>query len=153
MPAQDFAFVTTMWPEVLRAGVGDSGSGNAAMTVLCNNYWPSIYAFVRRSGFNKEESEDITQDFFMHLIGKQFHLSADPERGRFRTFLLASLKNFVSNRQRDAARQKRGGGTEIVALDLSGAESKLALEIASSDTPEKAYHRSWANQLLSLIHI
>ncbi len=143
-------FVTTLWSEVFRAGDEDQSQGAVALEALCQKYWPPLYLFVRKSGFAAPDAEDITQAFFLRLVEKKFHLAADQERGRFRTFLLGSMKNFVSNWRRDAWRLKRGGGAEMVSLDLEDAEQLVADELKSSDDPEVTFHRNWAHRLLEL---
>ena len=121
------------------------------MEALCQKYWPPLYAFVRKSGYAPHEAEDITQSFFERLLEKNFHLAANPERGRFRSFLLGSMRNFLANWHRDAACQKRGGGAEVFSLDLEGAEQMIARQLEASDDPEKMYHRSWAIRLMEVV--
>lgn len=122
------AFVTTLWSDVLRAGDESGSAAGDAMESLCRKYWPPLYLFVRKSGFAQHDAEDITQAFSLRLADKKFHQSADPERGRFRTFLLGSLKNFMANWRRDARRLKRGGGAESVSLQLEDMEQLVAAE-------------------------
>lgn len=120
------------------------------METLCRSYWYPLYAYVRRSGHSHEESADLTQEFFAHLIGKGLLTRADPERGRLRNFLLTALQRFLRDEWRAQNRQKRGGGGVILSIDEATAEGLYAREPSHMDTPEKLYHRRWALTLLEL---
>ncbi len=111
-PAPAGCFVTTHWSVVLTAGRSDTTRARAALEQLCRNYWQPLYAYVRRTGHSREEAEDLTQEFFARLLAQNTVARADPARGRFRSFLLASLKHFLANEWEKARAQKRGGGAQ-----------------------------------------
>ena len=117
--SQVAAFTTTHWSVVLAAGQGDSPQAAAALEQLCRTYWYPIYAYVRRQGHRPEDAEDLTQAFFAGLLAKQFLREAAPERGRFRSFLLASLRHFLVDQLRHAEAAKRGGAQRLISLDAS----------------------------------
>lgn len=141
-PAQLFA--TTQWTAVLAAGDGSSPEAYRALEQLCATYWYPLYAYVRRQGRCVEDAEDLTQEFFARLLEGKLLRRADPNRGRFRTFLLASLKNFLINEWSKAKREKRGGGCQVISLDTEQTESRFKAEPADNRTPEKAFARRWA---------
>ena len=128
-------------------GAGSPGTAQA-MTELCRTYWYPLYAFLRRRGHESHEAEDLTQDFFAHLLGRPFLANVDRDKGRFRLFLLASLKNFLSDQRDRAAAQKRGGGRAIISLDGLDAEARYRLEPAQDITPEKMFEKQWALSVL-----
>src|SRR5262245_17222315 len=121
-------FRTTRWSAVLLAARKSMPDAGAALETLCRNYWYPLYAFVRRSGRSPEQAEDLTQEYFSRLLAGNGLAEANPERGRFRSFLLGSMKNLLANDWRDANRLKRGGAREIVAWDHLEAEERYALE-------------------------
>lgn len=141
-------FETTHWSVVQRAGDSQSPESAAALEKLCRAYWYPLYAFVRASGHGPEEAQDLTQEFFAQLLEKKWLGRADPERGRFRTFLLASVKNLMANEWKRAHRVKRGGG-RVLSLDAMEAEERYRLEPADEATPEKIFERRWATTLLA----
>src|SRR5438132_1199138 len=106
MPSSDFQ--STHWSIVLRAGGADDSDARDALAFLCQRYWYPLYAFVRKKGIDRAQAEDVTQGFFARLIEKQVLEQATPARGRFRSFLLAALRNFLSNEWDQAQAQKRG---------------------------------------------
>ena len=122
-----------------------------ALENLCRSYWYPIYAFVRRKGHDRATAEDLTQGFFLKLLDKQYLRDVDRERGRFRTFLLASLKHFLSNEREYANAKRRGGDTTTFSLDFANAEQRYAREPADSWTPEAVFDREWALALLSRV--
>jgi RNA polymerase sigma factor (sigma-70 family) len=133
-----------MWSQVQAAGRRDSPEAQFALEALCRLYWKPVYAFLRRSGHAEHAAEDLTQGFFAELLQKNLLQKADPERGRFRSFLLGALKFFVSNQQaRDHAR-KRGGGMRFVPVDAEPAEGSASLELATHLSPERLFDRKWA---------
>ena len=142
-------FVTTHWSVVLAAGDAAQPDAHAALTKLCRQYWPPLYAFVRRSGHTPEDACDLTQEFFARLLEKNWIAQASPERGRFRSFLLASLKHFLANEWNRAQCRKRGGGRDLVPLDAATAEERYAMEPRDVATPEVLYERRWAMTLLA----
>jgi RNA polymerase sigma factor (sigma-70 family) len=146
-------FPTTQWSLVLIAGEGFGEESRQALSTLCGAYWYPLYAFVRREGYSHEEAQDLTQAFFTKLLDKKYLKDCDRDRGRFRTFLLAALKHFLSN-QRDWDRaQKRGGGAPTLSLDIlmESGESRYRLEPHSALTPEKSFERQWALAVLDRV--
>src|SRR6185436_7153471 len=115
-------FATTHWSVVLAAGHGSGTGAQAALEKLCRAYWFPLYVFARRQGNSPEDAQDLTQDFFCRLLEKNYLAKADPDRGKFRTFLLRSLKHFLVNEWKRAGRLKRGGGVEFLSIDTKEAE-------------------------------
>ena len=142
------SFATTHWSLVLAAGHGSRPDAGAALATLCEAYWYPLYYYVRRCGYRAEEAQDLTQEFFAKLLEKGSLKVADPDRGRFRSFLLASLTHFLANEWRRASARKRGGGKPAISLDAESAETRYRREPAHDLTPEKAYERRWALLLL-----
>jgi RNA polymerase sigma factor (sigma-70 family) len=142
-------FATTRWSVVLGAGGQDSGiDARAALAALCETYWAPLYTYLRRSGSSPADAEDCVQGFLASLLERNDLAQVHPGRGRFRSFLLASLKHFQSN-QRDRERaQKRGGGRAIVSLDAASAEQRYATEQADRWSPEALFDRAWALTVL-----
>ena len=141
-------FATTRWSRVLAAGSSRSSRSEEALAELCTEYWYPLYAYVRRRGYNSDDARDLTQSFFVHLLDKNRLAMADPTRGRFRTFLLTSMKNFVNGEWRKKAAQKRGAGVETVSLDFQSGEQRHGLEPSHSLSPEAIYERQWALGIL-----
>ncbi|MDB6170780.1 MAG: polymerase sigma factor, sigma-70 family [Chthoniobacteraceae bacterium] len=136
-------FSATRWSVILTATT-DSPDAAAALAILCRAYWFPLYAFVRRYGLTPHDAEDATQGFFVHLLGKQVLGSVDREKGRFRTFLLASLKHFLADERDRAHAQKRGGGHCPVSLESCTAEQRYALEPLDELSPDRLFDRRWA---------
>jgi RNA polymerase sigma-70 factor (ECF subfamily) len=134
-------FDTTSW-SLIRA-VGDV----QAFDTFVRIYWKPLYFFVRQHGQDNESAKDIVQDFLTSVLERGTLSKADPARGRFRTFLLASLTNFMKDCAKAAARQKRGGDQTILSLDFAGGEREYTLEVASGESPETVLHRTWAKTL------
>ena len=145
------AFVTTHWSLVVSSGRNDTTQARNALEKLCRAYWFPIYAFVRRQGHNPHDAQDLTQEFFARLLAKNQLAGADPNRGRFRSFLLAALKHFLANEWHKARAQKRGGGQVPIPIDASTAESKCGIDPADHLTAEKIYERRWALTLLDQV--
>jgi RNA polymerase sigma-70 factor (ECF subfamily) len=141
-------FATTHWSVVLAAGRPKSSSYRQALETLCRTYWFPLYAYLRRHGCNSHQAQDYTQAFFTALLAKGGLDLADPRRGKFRSFLLASLKHFLSNERARARAKKRGGGRKALSLDFENAESQYALEPRDELSPEKLFERSWALTVL-----
>jgi RNA polymerase sigma factor (sigma-70 family) len=141
-------FVTTHWSLVLSARDPGAPQSAAALEKLCRAYWPPIYAFVRRQGHKPEDAQDLTQEFFARLLEKNFLVQVNQARGRFRSFLLASLKHFLANEWNKAKAQKRGGGKIFVPIDLANTETSFGFEPADNLTAEKIFERRWALTLL-----
>jgi RNA polymerase sigma-70 factor (ECF subfamily) len=136
---------------VLAAGKGASPDADAALASLCQTYWYPLYAFVRRLGHQPADAQDLTQEFFARLLEKQYLRAADPERGRFRSFLLSSVKHFLSKERDRTKAYKRGGGRKVLLLDFEAGESRYSLEPTHEVTAEKIYERRWALTLLDQV--
>jgi RNA polymerase sigma-70 factor (ECF subfamily) len=133
---------------VLRADAQDTTTAQAALAKLCQAYWFPLYSFVRRRGYSVHDAQDLTQEFFARLLRERILARADPERGRFRSFLLANLKNFLANEWDRAHAQKRGGGQVIFSLDYDSAETSYRSEPASTLTPERIFDQRCAMALM-----
>jgi len=144
----DLRFTTTHWSVVLLAGQADSPQANEALEKLCRTYWYPLYVYVRRQGNGPEDAQDLTQIFFSRLLEKNCFAKADRDRGKFRTFLLGSLKNFLVNEWKRAGRLKRGGGVEFLSFDANLAEDRYATEPANDANPDAAYEQRWAVTLI-----
>jgi RNA polymerase sigma-70 factor (ECF subfamily) len=143
------AFDTTNWSVIVRAAADDSATAREALAALFEVYWYPVYAMVRRYGHNATDAEDLAQAYFARLIEKGWVKEVRPEHGRFRSFLLVSVRNFLHN-ERDRERAvKRGGRTRAISLDGAAAEQRYALEPVESSTPETIFERAWANEVLS----
>jgi RNA polymerase sigma-70 factor (ECF subfamily) len=140
-------FATTHWSVVTAASDESSPAAQEALEKLCRTYWYPLYAFVRRQGHLPEDAEDLTQAFFAKLIGKHFIRRAQRERGRFRTFLLTSLKNFLVNEWKHGQAAKRGGEHPHLSWDSALAESLYEVESATASTPETIFERRYAATL------
>jgi RNA polymerase sigma-70 factor (ECF subfamily) len=147
--ASDFA--TTHWSVVLAARDGASPQSRAALAALCSTYWYPLYAFVRRWGRDAEAAADLTQDFFVRLLEKDYLQVVDRGKGKFRSFLLASFQHFLLNKHDRARAQKRGGGREVLSIDQASAEQRYGLEPAHDLSAEKLYERRWALTLLDQV--
>ena len=138
---------------VLRAGGERSAESARALEELCRAYWYPLYAFVRRKGHAHEAAQDLTQAFFAKLLEKGRLAQADPERGRFRTFLLHALDNFLRTQHRDATTQKRGGGRDLVSWDAPAAAERYAAEPPDDASPANLFERQWVNVLLESVFL
>jgi RNA polymerase sigma-70 factor (ECF subfamily) len=118
---------------------------------LCRVYWYPVYAYTRHRGWSHAEAQDLTQEFFTRLLEKDVLASVDEGRGRFRSFLLAACKNFLSNERDRARAQKRGGGRHLLSLDFSTAEGRYRSEPAFAETPARLFERRWALTLLDQV--
>jgi len=143
-------FTTTHWSVVLKAGDGASPLAFGALEQLCRAYWFPLYVYVRRQGFMPPEAQDITQGFFHQLIAKEFLKDVDPNKGRFRSFLLAAIKHYILNARKHAGRLKRGGDQIMVPFDAGLAETRFQAEPATESTAERAFDRRWAMTVMEL---
>lgn len=150
-PPNQPGFATTQWSLILRATQPSDSNARTALEELCQRYWFPLYAFARRRVAEVHEAQDLTQEFFLRLLEKNSLAAASPERGRFRNFLLSSLKNFLANEWDRANTQKRGGGRERLSLDWDSGESRLSFEPTHTDTPEREFERQWALTLLDVV--
>jgi RNA polymerase sigma factor (sigma-70 family) len=144
------SFDTTHWSVVQAAGRNSSTGSRRALEELCRSYWYPLYAYVRRQGNNPEDAQDLTQEFFSRFLEKESVKLADRDRGRFRTFLLTSLKHFLVNEWAKRRAAKRGGG-QVFSLDEEAAETRYGFEPADNLTPEKLYDKNWAEALLERV--
>ena len=142
------AFTPTRWSLIATLRSGEPARVDQALETLCRAYWYPLYAYVRRAGHSPEDAADLTQTFFAKLLEKRVLASADPMRGRLRTFLLTAMQHFLRDDWRKQRRLKRGGGAVPLSLDEPLAESLYASEPADPLTPEALYHRCWALTLL-----
>jgi len=144
-------FATTHWTVVLSAGQRHTPQSDHALEELCRTYWFPLYAYVRRRGHSKEDAEDLTQAFFARFLEKNYLEGLSAERGRFRAFLLASLKHFLANEWDRSQRQKRGGGDTHLSLDWQSADTKFQIAATAEPSPDKAFDREWALTLLGKV--
>jgi RNA polymerase sigma factor (sigma-70 family) len=149
-PAEDAAsFHTTRWTIVMRAAQNQTLGGHSALTELCRLYWYPLYMFARRRGHSPDDAQDLTQGFFLHLLQQRALAGVDRLKGKFRSFLLASFQNHLSDQADHSRRLKRGGDQEFVHLDAEGAEERYRLEPVESLTAEKMFDARWAMTLLA----
>jgi RNA polymerase sigma factor (sigma-70 family) len=144
-------FATTHWSVVLSAGANGSPQSAEALETLCRTYWYPLYAYARRRGFTHEAAQDLTQAFFAHLLRKGFLDGVGPEKGRFRSFLLACLKHFLADEWAKARTAKRGGNCPALPLDMEKAEARYQLEARVEANPESLFERRWALDLLERV--
>jgi RNA polymerase sigma-70 factor (ECF subfamily) len=144
-------FTTTHWSAVVRAGSMDSPQASEALNELCRVYWYPLYAYARRQGHQRAEAEDLTQAFFARLLEHNFVARAEPEKGRFRTFLLTVFKRFLANEWNHQHAQKRGGFQTRVPIDADLAESRFEAGPAATEQPDKLFERQWAMTLLEQV--
>jgi RNA polymerase sigma factor (sigma-70 family) len=143
------SFATTHWSVVAQSALTDVPEAAKALAQLCEMYWPPIYSFLRRRGYSPADAQDLTQSFFAFFLRTKAYARADPLHGKFRSFLLASVKNFLSdNWDRDQA-IKRGGGYQFVSLDQETAEAFYDTATASDSTAEHLFELRWAKSLTS----
>lgn len=149
-------FVTTRWSLVLQAKDQPSPQSRDALTDLCRAYWYPLYALVRRRSRDSHQAQDLTQEFFLRLLEKDFLGDVNPDRGRFRAFLLAGVKHFLSNERDKDRTVKRGGNRQIMSInaapfDWDSGESRFLLEPAHQFTAERLFERQWALALLDRV--
>lgn len=143
-------FPTTRWTLVVAAADPGRKETHSALVSLCENYWYPLYAYLRRRGYPADQAQDLTQEFFVRVLEGRYIDRADPEKGRFRSFILTSLKFFVADeRDRDRA-QKRGGGA-LLPLEFSSGEERYQREPAHDETPERIFERRWALAVLDRV--
>lgn len=142
------SFLTTRWSVVSRASSG-SRDAREALESLCAAYWFPLYAYARRRGLDHHAAQDAVQGFFARLIEKQDLASADRTRGRFRSFLLAALSNFLANEWDKERAEKRGGALARLSIDDAAAERRYASDLSDESSPEQRFEREWAREVLS----
>jgi RNA polymerase sigma factor (sigma-70 family) len=148
-PAKGAAsFHATRWTIVMKAAQSQAQGGQSALAELCQLYWYPLYIFARRRGHSPDDAQDLTQGFFLHLLERRALTSVDRLKGKFRSFLLASFQNYISDAADRARRLKRGGSKEFVQLDAEDAEERYRLEPIESLTAEKIFDARWAITVL-----
>ncbi len=145
-------FNTTQWSQVLQAGQGDGSHADHALAGLCACYWHPLYFFARSRGMSVEDAQDATQDFFTTLLEKKTLANVSREGGRFRSFLLAAFKHYLSNRRQHENAKKRGGEFTVFSLDFESAEGEFQYEPVDSQTPETLYEKRWAFAVLNICY-
>ena len=135
----------------MAAGRDSSPEAETALATLCETYWFPLYAFVRRQGYDAQDAQDLTQGFFTRLLEKEDLRDVQRERGKFRSFLLASMKHFLMNEWDRTQAQKRGGGQRVLSVDFDEAESRIRLELSHEQTPEVIFEKQWALTLLERV--
>ena len=141
-------FVTTQWSVVLAVRQGGSSQSRKALEELCRAYWNPLYSYVRRRGYTHEDAKDLTQEFFLRLSAPEFFASVNSDKGKFRSFLLASLNHFLANGWHRANAQKRGGNAPHFSLDAEIGEDRHVEEPATAETPEVFFDKRWALTIL-----
>ena len=144
-------FPTTHWTVVLNAGCNDSAAAATALEKVCRAYWYPLYAFARHRGHDAPTAEDLTQSFFARLFENDGLKSLDRQKGKFRSFLLAGLTNFLNNEWARDHATKRGGGLKIIPWDEALAEELYRREPSTETTPEQLFERRWAYTLIELV--
>ena len=146
--ADQRVFATTHWSAVLAAGEKGSPQSASALAELCRVYWYPLYAYLRRKGYGRDEAQDLTQEFFTRFLERNYFGMADRRRGRFRSFLLASLEHFLAKEWNRERRLKRGGGRTFISWEGEEAEGRYRLEAPDDWTAERIYERRWALTVL-----
>jgi RNA polymerase sigma factor (sigma-70 family) len=144
-------FPTTHWSRVIAAGDRAAPEARQALADLCAAYWYPLYAFIRRKGHGPDEALDLTQDYFARLVERRIVAAADPERGRFRSFLVTDCSHFLAHRRDRDRASRRGGGVARVSIDVRDAEGRYRREPAHNLTPERLFERDWAVALLAAV--
>ena len=143
-------FPTTKWTVVIAAADPHRTEARAALVLLCEHYWYPLYVYVRRRGHSADEAQDLTQEFFVHVLEGRYLDRADPEKGRFRAFMLSSLKFFLAD-QGDRSRARKRGGGAVLSLEFSSGEERYLREPAHSETPDLIFDRRWALSVLDRV--
>ena len=143
-------FPATRWSLVVAAGDPHRKEARSALVSLCESYWYPLYAYLRRRGYSSDQAQDLTQEFFVRMIEGRYLDRAEPEKGRFRAFLLTSLKFFVADEDDRRRARKRGGGM-VVPLEFSSGEERYQREPGHDETPERIYERRWALSVLDRV--
>jgi RNA polymerase sigma-70 factor (ECF subfamily) len=143
-------FPTTRWTLVIAAADPQRKEARTALISLCEGYWYPLYAYVRRRGYPVDQAQDLTQEFFIRVLEGRYLDRADPEKGRFRAFILTSLKFFLADEADRGRAQKRGGGA-VLSLEISSGEERYQREPAHDETPERIFERRWALSVLDRV--
>ena len=147
---QGSSFLTTRWSVLAAAASPDPVLSRAALETLCAGTWYPLYAFVRRHGHGADDARDLVQGFFASFLEKADLASLDPARGRFRSFLLASIRNWMADERERANAQKRGGGARSISIDFEDADERYRVDPGADLSPERLFERQWAIALLAL---
>jgi RNA polymerase sigma-70 factor (ECF subfamily) len=139
---------TIQWSQVLAARDGSETEARRALEGPCQIYWQPLYAYVRHQGANPDEASDLTQAYFTELLEKDLLADVDPAKGRFRAYLLATMRNFLSRDRTRAGRLKRGGGTSTLSLDMEAGEERYTVHSIEQQTPEDIFEHRWAVTVL-----
>jgi RNA polymerase sigma factor (sigma-70 family) len=150
-PVGSSPFPPTLWTIVLKAKSPASDEAHNALAALYQIYWQPVYSFLRRRGKSRHDAEDSTQSFFLHLLEHSGLDNVAREKGKFRSFLLASLRNFLSDEWEKSRAQKRGGGASTLSLNVESAEELLRVEATTAHDPEQLFDRRWATTLLDRV--
>jgi RNA polymerase sigma factor (sigma-70 family) len=142
------SFATTHWSVVLAAGASESSTAAPALERLCRTYWPAVYVLTRRFGHNPDEARDLTQAFFARILERRWVAGADPEKGRFRGFLVTTVKRFLADNLDWERALKRGGGQTMVSFETVTEETWYGLEPRDDRSPDWLFDRRWALTLL-----
>jgi RNA polymerase sigma-70 factor (ECF subfamily) len=148
LPHAGGVFATTHWSVVLAAKSGDSPRADEAMEKLCRAYWPPLYAYIRREGHSATDAQDLTQEFFVRLLAKDYLQHLRHQEGKFRSFLLTFVKHFLSDERDKAGAQKRGGGKTFVSLDETLAEERSLEAPMNGLSPDQWYELRWAQWVM-----
>ena len=143
------SFPTTHWSLILSSASETRSEAETALAELCRTYWYPVYSFVRARSSCADEAQDLTQEFFLYLLDRDVFSAANPAAGRFRSFLMTSLRNFLADQADRRSAQKRGGNVISVPIDLAGAEERFMRDLQYRDTPEKVFDRQWALTLVT----
>ena len=143
-------FPATRWTLVIAAGDPNRKDTRSALVSLCESYWYPLYSYLRRRGYPADDAQDLTQEFFVRVLEGRYLDRADPEKGRFRSFILTSLKFFVADEGDRQRAQKRGGGA-VLPLDFDSGEDRYQREPAHDETPERIFERRWALAVLDRV--
>lgn len=148
-PSSGPVFATTQWTQVLEAR-GDSSEAKTALADLCAAYYPPVFAFIRNSALNEEAARDLTQEFFARLLARHGIDHVDPERGRFRSFLLGAVKHFLSDARDHSARLKRGARVSLQSIEATGTDTSSGLQFPDPKviSPDREFDRKWALTVL-----
>ena len=144
-------FPSTQWSVVLEAGRGGGSGGQGALEALCGKYWYPIYAYIRRRGNRPENAQDLAQEFFVRFLERRYFALADPGRGRFRTFLMTSVRHFLNDEWDRGQAARRGGASVTFSWDAQEAEDRYRCEPADDLTPEKVFDQRWASAVLGQV--
>ena len=146
--ASDARFPTTHWSRVVRAGDRSTRAAREALAELCASYWYPVYAFIRRQGHEPDQAQDLTQAFFVHLLEKGTLATADPSRGKFRSFVRTACAHFLADERDRARARKRGGDQIVLSIDARDAEGRYLREPAHNLTPDRLFERTWVLTVL-----